>query len=57
MNGLMIWKTTVSDLIPITRAALLERLAEIDALLDILAENDELTLYAEREDILRILGE
>ena len=42
-------------LVTVTREQLLERLAEVDALLDILAEHDETELMIERDRIAWLL--
>lgn len=46
-----------SNLVTITRAGILERLAEVDALLDIMAEYDETELMIEREHLVWLLHE
>lgn len=43
--------------VTISREQLLRRLAEIDAMLDIMQSNDEVTLMAEREEIAWLLND
>ena len=45
----------MTELIPVTRAAVLERLAEIDAILDMMDTYDEETLMLERDSLVSIV--
>lgn len=45
----------MNDVVVISREQILERLAEIDAMLDIMEQNDENELRAEREEIVWVL--
>lgn len=45
------------DVVVISKDMILERLAEIDAILDIMAEHDEMELTAEREHLFWLLHE
>jgi hypothetical protein len=46
-----------SNIVVISKAQTLERLAEIDAMLDIMESNDEDSLRAERGDLAWLLGD
>ena len=45
----------ISDVVVLSRAQVLDRLAELDAMLDIMESNDEAEIRAERSELAWVL--